>query len=167
MRQRLGRYVMNWEAIGAIGDLVGGVAVIATLIYLALQVRQSKELLERNEKIALSQVYQSRADARMSLVLAQAESDKVELIASAWGHPDLVDGLENEDREIVRQYMIATIVHQDNILYQASLGLLGDSTMRGIKDLVGLNVPVWEKLDIELTPLIKECYAYNEDDGDA
>ncbi len=159
---------MNWEAIGAVGELVGGVAVIATLIYLALQVKHSKVLLERNEKIALSQVYQSRADARMSLVLAQAESDKVELISSVWGRPDLVDGLEKEDLAIVRQYMMATIVHQDNILYQASLGLLGENTMRGITDLIGLNVPVWEKLDIELTPLIKECYeAFNENDSDA
>jgi hypothetical protein len=26
---------MNWDAIGAVGELVGGVAVIATLIYAA------------------------------------------------------------------------------------------------------------------------------------
>ena len=31
---------MNWDAIGAIGEVVSGVAVIATLIYLALQLRQ-------------------------------------------------------------------------------------------------------------------------------
>ena len=32
---------MNWEAIGAIGEIVGAVAVIATLGYLALQMRQN------------------------------------------------------------------------------------------------------------------------------
>ncbi|MCZ6719870.1 MAG: hypothetical protein O6944_12065 [Gammaproteobacteria bacterium] len=32
---------MNWVAIGAIGELVGGAAVIATLIYLAVQLRQN------------------------------------------------------------------------------------------------------------------------------
>ena len=32
---------MNWDAIGAIGELIGGAAVIATLIYLAIQLRQS------------------------------------------------------------------------------------------------------------------------------
>ena len=159
---------MNWEAIGAVGDLMGGVAVIATLLYLSVQVRHSKTLLERNENIALSQVYQSRADARMRLVLAQAESDKVALILSVWGRPELVDGLGNEDREIVRQYMTANMVHQDNILYQASLGLLGETTMLGMRDLVGPNVPVWEKLDIGLTPLIKECYdVYGKSDGNA
>jgi len=102
---------MNWEAIGAIGDLVGGVAVILTLLYLAIQVKQSKSLLERNEKISLSQMYQARADARMGQLLAQAQSGKTQLISSVWGRPDLVDELEGEDREIVRQYMTATMVH--------------------------------------------------------
>ena len=158
---------MNWEAIGAIGELVGGIAVIATLIYLAIQVRQSKTLLERNEKIALSQIYQARADARMSQVLAQAQSGKAEVISSVWGRPDLIDGLKGNDREIVRQYMTATIVHQDNILYQAKLGLL-DAKTSDLYRLIEPNVPVWDKLDIELTTLVKECYdTKNESDGNA
>jgi len=32
---------MNWEAIGAIGEMVSAVGVIGTLIYLALQIRNS------------------------------------------------------------------------------------------------------------------------------
>ena len=32
---------MNWQAIGAIGEATGAVAVIATLIYLAIQIRQN------------------------------------------------------------------------------------------------------------------------------
>jgi len=34
---------MNWEAIGAIGDFVGALAVIITLAYLAVQVRHAKD----------------------------------------------------------------------------------------------------------------------------
>ena len=30
---------MNWDAIGAIGELVGALAVFLTLIYLATQIR--------------------------------------------------------------------------------------------------------------------------------
>ena len=47
---------MNWEAVAAVGELISAFAVLATLIYLAVQVRHSKELLERSEKIALSDV---------------------------------------------------------------------------------------------------------------
>ncbi len=32
---------MNWEAIGAIGEILGAIAVVATLAYLAVQVRQN------------------------------------------------------------------------------------------------------------------------------
>jgi flagellar biogenesis protein FliO len=34
------RIKMNWEAIGAVGKIFGAIAVIATLIYLAKQIRQ-------------------------------------------------------------------------------------------------------------------------------
>ncbi len=39
---------MNWEAIGAIGEIIGALAVITTLIYLAVQVKQTKKGLEAN-----------------------------------------------------------------------------------------------------------------------
>ena len=32
---------MNWEAAGAIGEIIGALAVFLTLIYLALQIRQN------------------------------------------------------------------------------------------------------------------------------
>ena len=30
---------MNWEAIGAVGEIVGAITVFATLIYLAIQIK--------------------------------------------------------------------------------------------------------------------------------
>ena len=32
---------VNWEAIGAIGEVAGAIGVIATLLYLAVQIRQN------------------------------------------------------------------------------------------------------------------------------
>ena len=44
---------MNWEAIGAIAELLSGFGVIATLVYLAIQIRQNtnsvKESNYRNQ----------------------------------------------------------------------------------------------------------------------
>ena len=37
---------MNWDAIGAIGTLVGGVAVLLTLVYLSIQVRQNSRAVQ-------------------------------------------------------------------------------------------------------------------------
>lgn len=39
---------MNWEAIGAIGELVGAIGVIVTLVYLAWQIRQNTDQLEKS-----------------------------------------------------------------------------------------------------------------------
>ena len=40
---------MNWDAIGAIGNLVSGLGVIVTVAYLALQMRQNTLYLRRAE----------------------------------------------------------------------------------------------------------------------
>lgn len=37
---------MNWEAIGAVGEILGAIAVIATLIYLAKQIRQNSQAVQ-------------------------------------------------------------------------------------------------------------------------
>lgn len=41
---------MNWDAVGALGDLVGGIAVVASLIYLAIQVRHSSRQTSENTR---------------------------------------------------------------------------------------------------------------------
>ena len=37
--------IINWEAIGAIGEIIGAVGVIATLVYLSVQLRQNTKAL--------------------------------------------------------------------------------------------------------------------------
>ncbi|MDA1372383.1 MAG: hypothetical protein O2971_16680 [Proteobacteria bacterium] len=43
---------MNWEAIGAIGEILGAFAVVATLVYLATQIRYAKEAASDANRIA-------------------------------------------------------------------------------------------------------------------
>lgn len=45
---------MNWEAIGAIGEIVGAIGVILTLGYLGFQIRQNTAQLEQNERTAIA-----------------------------------------------------------------------------------------------------------------
>ena len=37
---------MNWEAIGAVGETVGALAVLVTLVYLAMQIRQNTKSVQ-------------------------------------------------------------------------------------------------------------------------
>ena len=50
---------MNWDAIGAAGDLIGGIGVVVSLIYLAVQVRQANKQVEFNTKAVQASSYQS------------------------------------------------------------------------------------------------------------
>ena len=52
---------MNWEAIGAIGELVGAIAVFITLLYLAAQIRQNS----RAVKNSAAQTLLSEANASL------------------------------------------------------------------------------------------------------
>ena len=43
---------MNWDALGAIGEIIGAVAVLVTLFYLAAQIKmQNRELEKSNENV--------------------------------------------------------------------------------------------------------------------
>ena len=51
---------MNWEAVGAISEVVGAIGVIATLAYLAVQIRQNSAHLAESAKLASSSPTQTR-----------------------------------------------------------------------------------------------------------
>ena len=46
------------EALGNLGDFVGGIAVILTLVYLAVQVGQNTKQIAQNSKIVAASAYQ-------------------------------------------------------------------------------------------------------------
>ena len=58
---------MNWDAIGALAELAGAVAVIITLVYLAVQIRQSSSLVAQNNKLLDVSVANSIRDAQNEL----------------------------------------------------------------------------------------------------
>jgi len=45
---------MNWDAVSAIGEVVGAVAVVATLIYLTIQARLTREATQETAAFALN-----------------------------------------------------------------------------------------------------------------
>ncbi len=52
---------MNWEAIGAIGEILGATAVVISLIYLAVQIRTS------NKEVRLAAMHEISAGFRDSI----------------------------------------------------------------------------------------------------
>jgi hypothetical protein len=67
-----------WEAIGAIGQSLGSIAVFVTLGYLALQVRHARDEVRRS-------ISQNRAEAARDLLIARATDARLpRLLASAY-----------------------------------------------------------------------------------
>ncbi len=46
---------MNWDAIGAIAELLGAIGVILTLVYLATQIRQNTESSRTTAEVSFGQ----------------------------------------------------------------------------------------------------------------
>jgi hypothetical protein len=120
------------QILGNLGEFIGSLVVLITLVYLAVQVRQSKDLLEENRKLALSQVYQGRADVRTAIhreIAASAElaalvgrirSEGVEIVAD----------LEIPDKTKLENLYQAWAVHIENTVLQTDLGLFESNRAR-------------------------------------
>ena len=124
---------MNWDAIGAIAELVGAIGVVATLIFLALQVRQSKEATEANTKaldetrrLASAQAYQNRsAEFERNAAEAVANSPYLPAIELKY-HEGGLNSLTDEEALRLRQATAGSIARLDNIHYQYQQGFIDD-----------------------------------------
>lgn len=54
---------MNWEAVGAIAEVVGVLAIIVSLIYLAVQIRQNTQQAERSLKASELAAFERSVEA--------------------------------------------------------------------------------------------------------
>ena len=48
---------MNWDAIGAIGEIIGAIAVVATLLYLSIQTNRTRMAVEAGSTTATQEAY--------------------------------------------------------------------------------------------------------------
>lgn len=79
---------MNWEAVGAVGELLGSVAVLATLVYLAVQVSHAKEQMSRGARgtrsDALRQLLTLSATSTELMSAHLAMNDRLGVETNAW-----------------------------------------------------------------------------------
>lgn len=121
---------MSIMELGALGEFVGAIGVVATLIYLAVQIRQNTQSMNESRKLALAQTYQMRADALQSMLVQAATSQTVGPLLvklTSQGYPTDVTSLERittEERGIFKQWQIAQKTHWDNMFYQYQQGFL-------------------------------------------
>ncbi len=102
---------MDIMELGAIGEAIGGFAVIATLVYLALQVRHSAATGRVAASAAMSDGF-NRAIAQFDLELAKR--------AMMPG----VDGLTAEEQFVWASQLYIVFCHLETMFFQGEQGLL-------------------------------------------
>ena len=113
---------MSLSDLASLGSLVSGVAVLISLVYLALQVRQT----ERNQQISIRH---SRVSRTVDLHLALADP----AVANAWLH-GLGSPQEITQTEL-RQFTNlcrALFFHFEDSFYQREEGLLNDDAFETV-----------------------------------
>ncbi len=115
---------MNWEAIGAVGEIVGAIAVIATLIYLAVQIKES-------------------AQASRSAAVTDATTPMLSFYQELGSNPQtrelFLEGMENpESLSRQAQFQFLMIVHFAFLGFQRSFFLTQEGTLDvGLRDSIG------------------------------
>ncbi len=146
---------MNIQDLGALGELIGGTAVVVTLIYLAVQVRQNTRSLDTARQLALAQTYQMRSDALQAMLVEASDSVHIgpmiiKLIDN--GYPEDIDSLDSltrEERGRFRLWHIAQMTHWDNMHYQYQQGFLDEEYYVDVlKPRVARLVPIWRALKV-------------------
>ena len=107
---------MNWDAIGATGEWAGAVGVIATLAYLAGQLRQ-------NTKALRSSTYQAYISGAFSFADTLIENSPQ--IADVMQHSDF-DSLSNEQKSLCRGYFLKTFTFMESHFLHHRAGSLDD-----------------------------------------
>lgn len=104
---------MNWDALGAIGELIGAVAVVSTLIYLAIQIRQ-------NTRHVQAQMGHDGWISSADYEIAQMEYAAAEALAKAEFEPDK---LTNTEIKILDAHYKSLFFHISRVEHMDSLGL--------------------------------------------
>jgi hypothetical protein len=108
---------MNWEATGAIAELLGAIGVIASLIYLATQMRQ-------NTRATRASTYQQFSDSLNGIMMAAGENPQREQ-AVLLGMADFSQLSEEDAFRFI--YWITGVTHAfDNAHYQYRVGMLDE-----------------------------------------
>ena len=109
---------VNWDAVGALAELVGAVGVILSLVYLARQIGQNT----RSVRVASYQSWFNSYDSLSNIILASSEFDA--LLHRGLGDPD---SLSEEDSRRVRGVLRRSFRQFENLYYQHSEAMIDPS----------------------------------------
>ena len=139
--------------LGNIGEFVGAIAVVITLIYLAAQIRLARESTEANtrqmeemRKLHLVENYLRRSERVEAGYKDGALSNEMSrLIFLVYKDPD---ALTDEERFRMREWMHAQMHRLDAQHYQYLNGLLEEEAYMNLRKTLKQFGPIWKDMGI-------------------
>ena len=138
------------QMLGSLGEFVGAIAVVATLVYLAIQVRHSKEAMEANtrlldegRRLALAQAYENRTITMLDNLRDSRDSRHVKLF--------FTDDSDDEDEDQIRTRLSLRwwANYLDNIYYQYQQGFIDKEYYQSqFQDAVRSFAPRWRAVRV-------------------
>jgi hypothetical protein len=122
---------MDWDALGAAAELLGAIGVIASLFYVASQIRRNSTALEAATNQAVSDSTQQRL-----LVPAQ----NPDLAASLAKVREDMNSLSPAERVQIVFFTRATFRGVSNAFFQHRQGLMPESAWRDYEAIVRMNL---------------------------
>ena len=115
---------MNWEAVGATASLLAAVGVIATLIYLSIQIRQNTKAVRSSSIQNLVQSFSTTAQA----ALENEYIIPLLLKANAGA-----EALTQEERTRLHFWFIMTFRRFEGVYFQRDLGIVDAEVIDGFE----------------------------------
>jgi hypothetical protein len=122
---------MDWDALGGVAELLGAIGVIASLFYVASQIRRNSTALEAATNQAVSDSTQQRL-----LVPAQ----NPDLAASLAKVREDMNSLSPAERVQIVFFTRATFRGVSNAFFQHRQGLMPESASRDYEAIIRMNL---------------------------
>ena len=140
---------MNWDAIGAISEGLGSIAVFVTLAYLATQIRDTRAAI-------IAQSYQSRANTASDIQIQIAQHDALVELMDRTNDVDEIGKLSSVERQRLFLVHRAIMNQLDNVCFQYSSGYMTDASFDDALQSARLYLPAWQNLGMPLRPALAD-----------
>ncbi|MFT7245159.1 MAG: hypothetical protein ACI82A_002524 [Candidatus Azotimanducaceae bacterium] len=142
---------MTWDAVGAIAEALSAVAVLATLIYLSIQVRQNTNSMDETRRVELARNRTQTQQMRAEWMLAEASSPELmetyaKLYDSGWPDPKCLDVISQKERLIIVRLQFVNRMINENAEYQFEAGLIDEATFEPSRRVIISMSPLWNEL---------------------
>jgi hypothetical protein len=144
---------MNWDALGAIGEIVGSAAVVLTLAYLAIQTKNSSQVARSNS------TNQSRTALTEIMIMIASDSETSEVYYTGMTNPTSLSAEQRVRFDILIYLQVrgteTIFLEHKNKLISEELWL---AQWRGQKKILGSpgGLESWRRQQEIVTPQFKD-----------